>query len=171
MSQLAEQERSQTMFTSTIKTKKLEELRDIATALRLPVTGLKVKVLQQILQHFDDDPDLKKDLWYGGLFIPIRSRRRHLNNSNNTAGLQQDMKPSLNPVHKPFGNQFQPGYARKCSILHLILTLRILFALVLHQRVTAMQIFKLARQCRQASIQQPISNTSTIIVIITVSLR
>ncbi|KAG2070148.1 hypothetical protein BDR04DRAFT_1118647 [Suillus decipiens] len=66
--QQVEQEHSQTIFTGTIKTKKLEELHDIATALQLPETRLKIKVLQQILQHFDDDSGLKKNPWYEGLF-------------------------------------------------------------------------------------------------------
>ncbi|KAG2067222.1 hypothetical protein BDR04DRAFT_1120623 [Suillus decipiens] len=113
-------------------------------------------------------PDLRKNLRYEGLFNPTRSRKRRLYNSNNTAGLQQDVNPSPNPVHGSFGNQLQPG------ISHLILTLRVLFTLVLHQRVTMMQIFELARQCRRArtcrqgidSIQQPISNTSTIMMIL-----
>ncbi|KAG2028970.1 hypothetical protein BDR03DRAFT_831724, partial [Suillus americanus] len=70
----AEQERSQATFTSAIKTKKLEELRDIAAALQLPETKLKAEVFQRILQHFDGNPDLKKNPWYEGLFNPTCSR-------------------------------------------------------------------------------------------------
>ncbi|KAG2070044.1 hypothetical protein BDR04DRAFT_1100719 [Suillus decipiens] len=57
----AEQERSHVAFTGAIKTKKLDELRDIAAALRLPETGLKAELLQRIVQFFDDQPELKKN--------------------------------------------------------------------------------------------------------------
>ncbi|KAG1870112.1 hypothetical protein DFJ58DRAFT_837505 [Suillus subalutaceus] len=105
----AEQERSQAAFTGTIKTKKLEELRDLAAALRLPETGLKAEVFQRILQHFDGNPDLKKNPRYEGLFNPTRSRRRRLDNGDNTAELPQDAIPPSNPVREPFGYQPQPA--------------------------------------------------------------
>ncbi|KAG2137600.1 uncharacterized protein EDB93DRAFT_1048132, partial [Suillus bovinus] len=71
----AEQERSQVAFTGAIKTKKLDELCDIAAALRLPETGLKAELLQRIVQFFDGQPELKKNQRYEGLFNPSRSRR------------------------------------------------------------------------------------------------
>ncbi|KAG1730129.1 uncharacterized protein EDB91DRAFT_1252779 [Suillus paluster] len=57
----AEQEWSQVAFTGTIKTKKLDELHDIAAALRLPETGLKAELLQRVVQLFNDQPELKKN--------------------------------------------------------------------------------------------------------------
>ncbi|KAG1786142.1 uncharacterized protein HD556DRAFT_1204160, partial [Suillus plorans] len=80
----AEQEHSQAIFTGTIKTKKLEDLHDIAAALQMSETRLKAELLQRILQHFDDDPDLKKNPRYEGLFNPPHSRRRRLDNSAHT---------------------------------------------------------------------------------------
>ncbi|KAG1858730.1 hypothetical protein DFJ58DRAFT_840325 [Suillus subalutaceus] len=105
----AEQEHSQVAFTGAIKAKKLEELRDIAAALRLSESGLKAEVFQRILQHLDEDPDLKKNPRYEGLFNPTHSHRRRLDDGNNTAELQQDAIPPPNPVHEPFGHQPQPA--------------------------------------------------------------
>ncbi|KAG1867791.1 hypothetical protein DFJ58DRAFT_838028 [Suillus subalutaceus] len=102
----AEQERSQAAFTGAIKTKKLEELRDVAAALRLPETGLKAELLQRILQHFNDHPGLKKNQRYDGLFNPPRSRRRRLENDNSVAPeFPQDMIPA-NSIQQP--SRYQP---------------------------------------------------------------
>ena len=51
----------------------LLEIRGLATALQLPKTGLKAEVFQQILQQFDDNPDLNKNPRYEGLFNPTHS--------------------------------------------------------------------------------------------------
>ncbi|KAG1836585.1 hypothetical protein DFJ58DRAFT_749768 [Suillus subalutaceus] len=105
----AEQERSQAAFTGTIKTKKLEELRDLAAALRLPETGLKAEVFQRILQHFDGNTDLKT---IHGMRVystlPVLAGGR-LDNGDNTAELPQDAIPPSNPVREPFGYQPQPA--------------------------------------------------------------
>ncbi|KAG2743141.1 hypothetical protein P692DRAFT_201809304 [Suillus brevipes Sb2] len=106
----AEQERSQVAFTGAIKTKKLDELRDIAAALRLPETGLKAELLQRIVQFFDDQPELKKNQRYEGLFNPSRSRRRHVEIGNNTTGsVPQNTPIHQHLIHTPFNNyQSQP---------------------------------------------------------------
>ncbi|KAG2139790.1 uncharacterized protein EDB93DRAFT_1252917 [Suillus bovinus] len=54
----------------------VNELCDIAAALRLPETGLKAELLQRIMQFFDGQPELKKNQRYEGLFNPSCSRRR-----------------------------------------------------------------------------------------------
>ncbi|KAG2034730.1 hypothetical protein BDR03DRAFT_984167 [Suillus americanus] len=48
-----------------------QELRDIAAALRLPETGLKAELLQRILQHFNDHPELKKNQCYEAMHLHI----------------------------------------------------------------------------------------------------
>lgn len=109
--QWAEQECSQAIFTGTIKTKKPEDLHNIAAALRMSKTGLKAELLQRILQHFDDDPDLKKNPRYEGLFNPSHSRRCCLNNNAHTTELvQEDTLPPPNKMHEPFEHQPQPPH-------------------------------------------------------------
>ncbi|KAG1746662.1 uncharacterized protein EDB91DRAFT_1245846 [Suillus paluster] len=89
-----EQECSKAAFTGAIKTKKLEELCDIAAALQLLETGLKAE----------------KNPQYEGLFNPTHSRKHCLDNSDSTAELPQDTIPPPNPVHELFGYQPQPAH-------------------------------------------------------------
>jgi hypothetical protein len=72
-------------------------------------TGLKAGLLQWILQHFDDNPDLKKNPHYEGFFNPPHSHRCHLdNNAHTTELVQEDTILPPNQMHKPFGHQPQP---------------------------------------------------------------
>ncbi|KIK34933.1 hypothetical protein CY34DRAFT_17378 [Suillus luteus UH-Slu-Lm8-n1] len=115
----AEQERSQVAFTGAIKTKKLDELRDIAAALRLPETGLKAELLQRIVQFFNGQPELKKNQQYEGLFNPSRSRRWHVEIGNNTTeSVPQDMPIHQNLMHTPFGT-YQPQPIPQPSMSHI----------------------------------------------------
>ncbi|KAG1735803.1 hypothetical protein EDB19DRAFT_1830153 [Suillus lakei] len=98
---------------------------------------LKAEVFQWILQHFDDNPDLKKNPWH------------RLDNGDNTTELPQDVIPPPNPVHKPFRYEPQPAPQPSMSrnehildfpppgILHLSLTLHIFHTLTLHHADSA----------------------------------
>ncbi|KAG1806399.1 uncharacterized protein HD556DRAFT_1436365 [Suillus plorans] len=103
----AEQEQSQVAFTGAIKTKKLDELCDIAAALRLPETGLKAELLQRIVQFFDGQPELKKNQRYEGLFNHPHSRRWHVETNNNTIESVPQDTSHQNSIHEPFGG-YQP---------------------------------------------------------------
>ncbi|KAG1846023.1 hypothetical protein F4604DRAFT_1907940 [Suillus subluteus] len=68
---------------------------------------LKTELLQRILQHFNDHPELKKNQRYEGLFNLTRSRRRRLENDNVAPEFPQDMIPP-NSIHQPSRYPPQP---------------------------------------------------------------
>ena len=57
------------------KTRRKEELEDIAAALALPDSGKKDELLDRISNHFEEHPDLKSNPRFEGLFNP-RPRKR-----------------------------------------------------------------------------------------------
>ena len=60
------------------KSRRKNELEDIAAALALPESGKKDKLLQRICNHFDEYPDLRTNPRFEGLFHP-RKRARTAN--------------------------------------------------------------------------------------------
>ncbi|KAG1887725.1 hypothetical protein F4604DRAFT_1718146, partial [Suillus subluteus] len=60
----------------------------------------KAELLQQILQHFNDHPELKKNQCYEGLFNLTRSCGHRLKNDNVAPEFPQDMIPP-NSIHQP----------------------------------------------------------------------
>ncbi|KAG1839659.1 hypothetical protein DFJ58DRAFT_733249 [Suillus subalutaceus] len=80
----------------------------------------KAELLQRILQHFNDHPELKKNQRYEGLFNLTRSCRRHLENDNGAPEFPQDMIPS-NSIHQP--SRYSPQPVAHSSMLGMDLSL------------------------------------------------
>ena len=60
------------------KTRRKEDLEDIAAALALPDGGKKDDLLDRIIKHFDEHADLKTNSRFEGLFNPRPRKRAHL---------------------------------------------------------------------------------------------
>ncbi|KAG1810611.1 uncharacterized protein BJ212DRAFT_1279088, partial [Suillus subaureus] len=81
--------------------------------------GLKAELLQQIVQFFDGQPELKRNQRYKGLFNAPCSRRQHVETGNNTTeSVLQDTPSHQNSMHAPFGS-YQPQPIPQPSMSHM----------------------------------------------------
>jgi hypothetical protein len=82
------------VFTGPLnKTRRKEELEDIAVALALPDSGKKDELLERISRHFEEHPDLKTTPRFEGLFN-LRPRKRARLADAPVAGPSNSREPS-----------------------------------------------------------------------------
>ncbi|KAH9018843.1 DDE superfamily endonuclease-domain-containing protein [Lactarius pseudohatsudake] len=87
------------IFTGPLnKTRRKEELEDIAVALALPEAGRKDEILERISSHFEEHPDLKTTPRFEGLFNP-RPRKRARLADVPVAGPSTVHEPTLPPFN------------------------------------------------------------------------
>jgi hypothetical protein len=99
---------SERVFTGPLnKTRRKEELEDIAAALALPDSGKKDEILERISRHFEEHPDLKTTPRFEGLF-GMRPRKRARLADAPVAGPSTFREPTLPPMFPPPGPPSTP---------------------------------------------------------------